>query len=898
LVRVEPATPEDADMPLPVSTYRLQFRSGMDFDRATGLVPYLKRLGISHLYASPVFAATSGSSHGYDVTDPNIIDPVLGGRAGLERLAAALKAEGLGLILDIVPNHMAASLENPWWRSVIEWGEASRYGRYFDIDWSQRLTLPFLGKPFEEAVAEGEISLTLDCEHGALAFDYFGSQYPLNPPAYPAILQACQHPLAAPLANLGRQAQPGEEWSFHQSVIALCGEHDCEGLIAALYAKAADKEFLLSLHDRQPYRLMHWAEAATGLSYRRFFEIAGLVGLRVEAKDVFDEAHRTVLELIRAGHVDGLRIDHVDGLADPELYLKRLRDAVGSDVPIYVEKILATGEDLPETWPVQGSTGYEFIAALVPVLLDQAGFTAMRKAYVDVAGPQASVADKMREAKLRMIRVNFAGEVEALVRQGCNLLGLDEETMRRALEEVLLAFPRYRTYGTQAQMGAEDRKLLDQVLSSAKARLDATSTDAARSMMDLLKGKGRLEGDRGEDDIFRRRFQQLTGPLMAKSLEDTLFFRHVEFLALNEVGGELEPDEGGLQHFHAEMQRRAERQPLGLSATSTHDTKRGEDARARLFALAEDAPRFARLIADWRRAQAGAVHKLDGGTAPEPEVEWMIFQALVGHWPVDLGDEDREGLADFAERVVAFVEKSLREAKLRTDWNDVHADYEAAAADYVRSLLLDNHAFVKDFVREIQPLIRAGLINGLTQTVIKLSAPGVPDVYQGSETIDLSFVDPDNRRPPPFETLSAFDPEAPISYADERALAEGWLKQAVIAQGLALRNRHPQLFLQGRYLPLTVTGQRQSHVVAFARDKDGHRLMTVACRLPIAMQRDREGLSAAEFWGDTLVEMPEALSGQPFTDVLTGRNFSGNAPLLMRELMDGQTVALLISNVE
>lgn len=882
-------------MPFPVSTYRLQFRGGMDFDRAIGLVPYLKRLGITHLYASPVFAATEGSTHGYDVTDANVIDPVLGGREGFQRLAAALRAQGLGLILDIVPNHMAASLENPWWRSVIEWGEASRYVHYFDIDWSQRLTLPFLGKPFEQAVVDGEVALAIDPDQGVLAFSYFDSLYPLSPSTYPAALAKCEHPLAVPLSDLGRQATAGEEAQFHQAVVSLCREHGCDGLLEELRARAQEHEFLLFLHDLQPFRLMHWTEAAKGLSYRRFFEIAGLVGLRVEAPDVFEAAHRTVLELVQSGQVDGLRIDHVDGLADPGRYLQQLRDVVGQDIPIYVEKILALGEDLPKDWPVQGSTGYEFIAAQVPVLLDQTGFLAMRRAYAGIAGPQASVAEKMREAKLRMIRVNFAGEVKALVGQGVELLRLDENTMSRALEELLLAFPRYRTYAAQGEMSAEDRQLVDQVLSEAKARLDETAADAAWSIADLLKGEGRFEDGGVGSDLFRRRFQQLTGPLMAKSLEDTLFFRHVEFLALNEVGGELEPEEGGIDRFHAEMQRRAQTQPFGLSASSTHDTKRGEDARARLFAFAEDAPRFGGLVERWRKAHLGAVVEVDGKPAPEPEIKWMIFQALIGHWPVDLMADDLEGIVDFAERVLAFVEKSLREAKLRTDWNAVNEGYEAAVKDYVRSLLFDRPQFVTELVHEIQPLIWAGLINGLTQTIVKLTAPGIPDIYQGSERLDFSFVDPDNRRPPPFETLAAFDPQAPISFGDERALAEGWLKQAVVGRGLALRNRHPQLFLQGQYLPLTITGSRQSHVLAFAREHKHIAAITVACRLPIAMLQAGQGLMSEQFWGDTLVEIPAALAGHGWAEILSDRQLAAGNGLLLRQLMDGQTIALLIS---
>ncbi len=883
-------------MPFPVSTYRLQFRGGMDFGRAIGLVPYLKRLGITHLYASPVFAATAGSTHGYDVTDANLIDPLLGGREGLERLSAELKAEGLGLILDIVPNHMAASLENKWWRSVVEWGEASRYGHYFDVDWSQRLTLPFLGKPFEQAASEGEVTLSLDREHGALAIRYFDSFYPINPSTYSTVLQGCDDTLAAQLAELGRHAEAGEEEVFHDSVRALCAGDGHYRLIALMNERFGDPQFLMSVHDLQPYRLMHWSEAAKGLSYRRFFEIAGLVGLKVEAEDVFDDAHRTILDLVRSGHVDGLRIDHVDGLADPAGYLQRLRRRVGDDVYIVVEKILAPGEQLPTDWPVQGSTGYEFIAAQVPAFLDTEGFLQLRQAYGLLAGEALSIPERMREAKLRMIRVNFAGEVKALVKQGSELLGLDEETMHRGLEELLLAFPRYRTYGAQGQMSPDDCQLLDQVLTEVKTRLDATAADAAWSIVDMLKGSGRSEDDRFADDIFRRRFQQLTGPLMAKSLEDTLFFRHVEFLALNEVGGELEPDEGGLDHFHSEMGKRLVNQPLGLSASSTHDTKRGEDGRARLFALAEDTDRFVSLFKRWREMNNGTVQILDDGPAPDPELEWMIFQAIVAHWPVELHAGDLEGVADFTERLLAFLEKSVREAKLRSDWNGVNEVFETAVRDYVRALMLDNHALVREVSAEIRPLIHGGLINSLSLTAIKLTAPGIPDIYQGSEGIDLSFVDPDNRRPLAFATLSEFDPNALVLWNDRKALEAGWLKQALVGRLLALRDKKPKLFLQGDYVALRCEGRRRQHVIAFARRHGNQAAVTITSRYPMAMLRDGGGLEADQFWADTRLVLPDGFHDRAWSEVLSGREYTTREAVMIRDVMDDQVVAILTAN--
>ncbi|MDH4441131.1 MAG: malto-oligosyltrehalose synthase [Rhizobium sp.] len=880
-------------MHTPVSTYRLQFRDGMDFDRAIALVPYLKRLGISHLYASPVFAATKGSTHGYDVTDANLVDPVLGGREGLERLSATLRAEGLGLILDIVPNHMAASLENPWWRSVVTWGEDSPYARHFDVDWSQKLTLPFLGSSFEQAVTEGAFSLVLDRSQGGLALRYCDSLYPLNPATYPALLNESAEPVAAQLADLGRMAKASEAAAFHAAVLDLCGEGDCEGLLRALDARARDADFLVFLHSLQPWRLMHFTEAARGLNYRRFFEIAGLVGLRVEDQTVFDDVHETVLDLVQRDLVQGLRIDHVDGLADPATYLATLREAIGEDVYLVVEKILAPGESLPDDWPVQGTTGYEFIAAQVPVLLEQADFLAIRAAYNQVSGGPSDVVLEMRAAKRQMIRVNFAGEVAALLRQAVGLTGFGKPVLRNALEVLLLAFPRYRTYGGDDGVSALDSALLDNVLKDACLSLSPDETRAARRLVALLKGEGEPSADGHGAAVLRRRFQQLTGPLMAKSLEDTLFFRHGEFLALNEVGGELEPPEEGLDHFHAEMARRAEEQPLGLSASSTHDTKRGEDARARLFALAEDATAMAGRIAGWRQGVRANVKPLSDGPAPEPEIEWMIFQALIGHWPADLKAEDREGLADFADRVCAFVEKSLREAKLRSDWNAVDTEYETAINDYVRSLLLDHGDIVEDLVGRIQPLLAAGLVNSLTQTVIKLTAPGIPDIYQGSEGIDLSFVDPDNRRPPAFETLSQFDPDAPIAFSDPQAMASGWVKQAVVGRGLRLRNRHRRLFAEGAYVPLSVSGPRSRHIVAFARVLGDEAVVTIGCRLPLSMRAASEGLDPAAFWGETAVALAPELEALGWRDALTDRTLPASQRLMMRDVLRSQTVALL-----
>ena len=495
-------------MKIPSSTYRIQFRDGMTFDRAATLVPYLKRLGISHLYASPIFTATSGSTHGYDVTDANEFDPVLGGREGFDRMSQALQQHGLGLILDIVPNHMASSLENPWWRDVVEHGEDSRYAHYFDIDWSRRLTLPFLGDTFEKVLEAGDLSIKADPDTGKPALAYYDTCYPLKPSTYD-----------------GRE----------QAVLSMT-------------AKAE----IAALHDQQPWRLMSWRDAPRELSYRRFFEITGLVGLRVEDPEVFADAHRLVLDLVREGRVDGLRIDHVDGLADPKAYLEQLREAAGPDTYIVVEKILGEGEQLPDDWPISGTTGYEFIGALSNALVDGSKTDALTHVYEAVSGRQTDPMEDLRDAKLSMANNNFEGEVAALQKLALALheveddsSAIDADTMHNALRELLVAFPVYRTYGTADGMPEADKTRLGAIVSSVESGPHAPDKEALAFIRRILLGDvGAEQADKAS--LFRTRFQQLTGPLMAKSLEDTLFFRHHRLLALNEVGSEAAPPAASL----------------------------------------------------------------------------------------------------------------------------------------------------------------------------------------------------------------------------------------------------------------------------------------------------------------------------------------------------------------
>ena len=887
-------------MTIPTSTYRIQFRNGMTFDRAVELVPYLKRLGISHLYASPIFTAAKGSTHGYDVADANEIEPDLGGREGFERLSAALKEAGLGLILDIVPNHMAADLGNAWWRSIIEWGKDSRFQHYFDVNWERRLTLPFLGDDFDKVLNSGDLDLALNREDGVLTLSYFESLYPLHPSTYKQALAGIDLPIAESICAAAADARPEREDDFHDKMRKIASDENADRLDDALKERASDRTFLQALHEAQPYRLMSWRDAPRDLSYRRFFEITGLAGLRVEDEDVFEASHALIVELVLAGKVDGLRIDHVDGLTDPRGYLSRLREAVGPDCYIVVEKILAHGERLPVDWPVSGTTGYEFIAALADVMVDAAGHEALISQYAETTGRVTNVREEFRKAKGLMVDVNFEGEVKRLVNMATVIAAghpdsgaVSRDDIHQALRELLIAFPVYRTYGTEIGLEPADRQRLTDVMGVVKSGPNPPKPESLAFLGRIIVGDVDQDFD-AQAGEWRLRFQQLTGPLMAKSLEDTLFFRINPLIALNEVGGEADGTPGGVERFHQEMQRRQAEQPDGLSGTSTHDTKRGEDARARLYALSEMPDAWHTSFNAWREMNSGAVVSLNDGPAPEPEVEWLIYQALVGVWPQDLGADNSDGLRALEQRFVAYLEKSLREAKLRTSWNSQNAGYEKAVTSYVRHLLgPDGSAFRRDFVARMDDVLAVGAVNGVTQTLIKLAAPGIPDIYQGSEGIDLSLVDPDNRRLPDHAALAA-GLDCACDPAELSAWIDGRLKQRIIAAVLPLRQRLPDLFRLGSYIPVEVTGEMADHVVAFARRHGNDALIVAAPRLLLSALSP-DGLPKGDFWKDTRLGLHERLGARSYRDVMSDDIIQPGAVLDLEDLFAERPFAVLVS---
>lgn len=878
-------------MTTPRATYRLQFRNGMDFDRAVALVPYLAKLGVSHLYASPIFTAVTGSTHGYDVTDHQTIDAALGGREGFDRLSRALKQAGLGLILDIVPNHMAASLENKWWRDVVEWGERSRYRRQFDIDWRERLTLPILGKPLEEAIAAGELSLRLDRAAGGLALAYFDTLLPLTPPSYEPVLARCEGQLALDLARWAQAAGPESSVADRIKAKGLVSD---ERASAALYKSLAhlsvDPAFVEAVHAAQPWRLTFWKDARRHLSYRRFFEVTGLVGVKVEDRAVFDDVHRLILELVRDGTVDGLRVDHVDGLADPAGYLSRLRQEVGPDVPIWVEKILAGQERLPADWPIEGTTGYEFIATMADLMVNAGGAAELERAHGLLGG--ANTEEERRSAKRAMATDNFATEVSGLVEIAMRSdkgEGLSADAFRAAILELVVAFPVYRTYGTQTELSTADRALLGQVGAQAFARLHGEDERSALGVVLTL-----LVDAIGDEvaDTFRRRFQQLTGPVMAKSVEDTLFYRCNHLIALNEVGCDPAHLDASTRHVHEALAKGLDA-PASLLGTATHDTKRGEDARARLYAISEAPSLWGDAVERWRAMHSGLVRRLDGGLAPEPTIEWLLYQSLAGIWPPQDAVLDAEPLEALAGRFEPYIEKALREAKLRTSWSEVDKAYEQAVKAYAAAVLSpDNAQFHEDFARTLTPFMAAGAINGLSQTLIKLTAPGVPDIYQGSEVEDFSLVDPDNRRPIDFGRMARMLPisDRPLGAAE---LSTGAAKQALIARCLAHRAAHSQLYGDGDYQPLATSGMRRDHIFAFARQSANEALVVVVPRLILPAVADGRTMPDETFWADTAVQMPQGLGERGLGSLLGNANLASTASLRVADVLCDFPVAIL-----
>jgi (1->4)-alpha-D-glucan 1-alpha-D-glucosylmutase len=896
-------------MIVPRATYRLQLRNGMTFDGAAARVAYLARLGISHLYLSPIFEAAPGSTHGYDVVDCNRLDPVLGGERGFARLCEEVGRHGLALIVDFVPNHMAATPHNPWWRDVLEWGRDSAYAQHFDIDWSApTLIVPVLARAYGELLAEGVFGLDLTRSSGELRLAYGDLKLPVTPPSYVMFLDRIAGDAFKELSGRFAAARPENTAALKAELARLAADPGTwPALEQETRALGVDRDALHALHERQVWRLTHWRAAREALTWRRFFEISDLVGLKVERADVFRDVHARLLELVGTGRITGIRLDHIDGLADPKDYLERLQAALGPRAPFYlvVEKILGPGENLPSEWPVAGTTGYEFAKAAADLLIDPGGETAMTEAYHGFLGQSVDYGALVLDAKRRILKRNLTGELIALVDMAHALAQrtlvvryLGPDTLRLAIVELAAALTVYRTYIDRDGPGAMDRALIAAAIVRAKATREVEDEAAFDFLARLLL----LEFASSEDQVaalaFTRRFQQTTGPVMAKALEDTAFYRFNRLVALNEVGGE--PDHFGASPdaFHQAMLERMQRQPAGLSATSTHDTKRGEDARARLALLSELPSAWAQDVARWSALNAQPAASEDGQSYLDRESEWMFYQALLGAWPMGMDLADRLTLAGLAERMAQFMLKAVREAKDLTSWTAQNEAYEAAIDRFTRGVLDPDRSgpFLADFNAASQPLLLSGALNSLSQTLLKLVAPGIPDIYQGAEAWELSLVDPDNRRPIDFQRLASQlnETEAASQAALLAAWRSGLPKLHLVARGLALRSAQPHLFAQGAYVRLALSGPLASHGVAFARVHGDAAVVAILPRLAHALLDGAQAPHVpAARWRGTAVALPPVLAGRNWQDWLSGTSHRADDRINLETALAHFPVALL-----
>ncbi|MDP2358511.1 MAG: malto-oligosyltrehalose synthase [Beijerinckiaceae bacterium] len=729
-----------------VATYRLQFREGTTFDTARDLVPYLQALGISHLYASPIFAASPESTHGYDVVDYNRFEEDLGGDSGFIAMSDALMAGGLGLILDFVPNHMGVSQRNAWWEDVLRWGSESRHAQTFDISWdAEKILIPILGKPYGAALRDSDIAIVFDEKRKELRLDVSGYSLPLDPRTFSHVFVLLDHEERDVLVRRFSAAIPADGDDLADRFAEQL--HDAafgSALTRAVDAINADKAALHKLHEAQPWRLAWWRLAREKLSYRRFFEIADLIGVRQEIRRVFQESHRTVVRLVRECRVDGIRIDHVDGVADPKNYLVELAHSIRSvrQAPlILVEKILTGTERLRTSWPIKGTTGYEFITAVSGLYVDPAQEDAMTRTYVGFVGRDEDLRHMITNQKREIFAHNLAGELTfltdeaiAVAARGLETRDLGRDAISRSIVEVAAALPVYRTYVGIDGAPEKDVETIEGAVRVAQSRRAVEADEPVDFIGRLLK----LDFEDGRDVTgalnFARRFQQTTGAVMAKAVEDTVFYRYNRLIALNEVGGEPDHYGAGGASFHEAMRIRVEDQPEGLLASSTHDTKRGEDARARLYTLSEAPETWAAIVA--RAAQQLSTYRKpveDGLNSPDAATEWGFYQSLLGVLPADFDPADEVARAAIASRLTAFMQKSVREAKRYTSWTAPAEPYERALTAFVQAAMstAQSGSFLDDFWRASQPFIVAGALNSLSQTLLKLTAPGVQTFIRG-----------------------------------------------------------------------------------------------------------------------------------------------------------------------
>jgi (1->4)-alpha-D-glucan 1-alpha-D-glucosylmutase len=948
---------------LPVSTYRLQLHRGSNFRDARAVVPYLARLGITDVYCSPYLRARPGSTHGYDICDHSKLNPELGSEEDYQAFVEELASHRLGQVLDFVPNHMAVDPGlNRWWRDVLEDGPASRFARYFDIDWHPvkpeldgKVLLPVLGDHYGLVLERGELQLAF--KDGALSLRYFEQDLPIDPAQYPrvlrmgleslqaelpaddahlveflSILTAMEHLPGSMESNAERMAERQREKKVARDRLARVVEGSprirlrIEAALHAFNGQAGQPHSFDRLHELlegQPYRLAYWRTAFDEINYRRFFDIKELAGVRMEEPDVFAATHELILRLIRGGKVTGLRLDHLDGLFDPAGYVESLQEAIlqewVSDLapaeipneewrrqvrawrsanknvaerPFYVvaEKILSGQETLPESWPIHGTSGYDFLNDLNRLFVDAADAKAMKQVYERFTGQTKPFADVVYECKKLITWTALASELNVLA-HALNRLSEGNRrardftlnSLREALREVVACFPVYRTYVSPSGATETDRQMIHTALARARRRNPAMEP----SVFDFLSGTllpGDVEEISQEEHRqrldFAMKFQQYTGPVQAKGMEDTAFYRYNCLLSLNEVGGDPQRFGGAPAQFHEANRQRLHHWPSTLLATATHDTKRGEDARARLNVLSEVPDEWRRALFQWTRINASNRSTVDGKPAPDRNDEYLFYQALLGAWPAELHVPTAP--SELVKRLRDYMLKAVKEAKVHTSWINPNEAYDRAVADFVDNTLAGPRAakFLNSFLPFQQRIARLGMLNSLAQLVLKVVCPGVPDFYQGTELWDLSLVDPDNRRPVDMEQrrqlLEDLEPalreESSGAAGKVAELLEHWqdgrIKLFITACGLRLRHCLPPVFLQGEYIPLQGTGEQANHLVGVARRLEDQVVLAVAPRLQVHLAATHLPLGP-DTWKATRLVLPSCIPAGSFRNVIT-----------------------------
>jgi (1->4)-alpha-D-glucan 1-alpha-D-glucosylmutase len=959
-------------MKQPRATYRLQLSLEFGFAAATDLLPYLRDLGISHVYLSPCLRARPRSTHGYDIVDHNSLNPELGSPADFERLCATLRELDMGLLLDFVPNHMGIGhADNRWWLDVLEWGESSPFAAFFDINWSPRqpalqgkVLLPLLGDHYGKVLERGELALSFDEPTGGFSVNYFEHRFPISPSSYRLILGDAFASREVVLPDTGSRTGTTDGLEWLQSLLGCLSDEPSsdergtaermkrslselaradpetadliEASVCTLNGRPGEADSFKTLHhllEQQHYRLAFWRVAADEINYRRFFDINELAGIRMERQEVFDQAHRLIGALIAEGELHGLRLDHVDGLLDPVEYFERLQRLASKTAGasssatrafyIVVEKILERREQLVEDWQVAGTTGYEFINLVNGVFVDPASERSINQAYYRFLRRSLRFDEILHSCKIQVIDTilaselnSLAAELDALSERHWTTRDYTQERLREALKQVVAGFSVYRTYISARGVSVEDRRYIEQAVRQARRFYqgpDPEILDFVHAALTTDLAHSNAAYDHADVLRFAMRFQQYTGPVMAKSLEDTCLYRCNRLLSLNEVGSD--PQQFGVspEAFHRAMQDRARRWPFALLPTATHDTKRGADVRARLNVLAELPAEWGRRARLW--AKLNRAKRPRSGAAPAPNDEYMIYQTLLGAWPATLlggipsGDEL---FGSFRERVKATVLKSIREAKQRTSWSNPDVSYEQACMAFVERMLDTTrpNAFLEEFLDFLPRIAWFGMLNGLCQSVIAQTAPGVPDIYQGSELWNLDMVDPDNRRPVDFERRRRQLEEirhiarlpAPERCAALRDMLREWssgrVKLALIAATLECRRQEWALFAQGDYWPLQFSGAQAGHVFGFARYHKGRWALVVAGRLFAGLIGSRQGTyPGAPLWRDTVLVLPHA--AKFFQSALTGRTvYAQNERLEVSEILDDLPAAVLLGDLD